>query len=57
MIERMEIVHLYPSLCSDADGAAVVVRTLIREQLALGLDVKYSVGQVSTGDIADRKIT
>lgn len=52
----MEIIHLYPSLRADADGAALVVRTLIREQLKCNLDVKYSVNNASDIDYENSEI-
>ncbi len=45
-IKLKKIIHLYPTLIQDADGAATVVRSLIREQIIAGYDVYYGIHKV-----------
>ena len=50
MAQAIVVIHLYPSLTVSADGAAAVVRSLVREQLRLRLDVYFGCNQIDSVD-------
>ena len=50
MTEVIPVCHLYPSMAADADGAASVVRSLVREQLRLPLEIYFGSNQIDSVD-------